>query len=618
MAKKKAKAAGKNGSVKGSKKGSAKGSSKRKSSKKSAGKKNAKKGAGKKAAGSSFMSEIDAELHSIEEDIKRFKGHVESPPEHVEPVAVRPEPKKVVSASRLESAVEREVEEVKEERRFEIPANLGSLFLYFVSSLVFTAVLAFLFGSGPTFLFYFAFGIFLWWWSHRFHKEDAHVIRPFLSLGSLVVFLYLSYLLFGDLLSLLVCVVYSLSFVVAGVLFFYHTKKELSGEIHRSFPRTFLVVFYSHVIALAAASAVAYLIGMLLLSGSFMSVGFLILAWLLPSLLVYFFLTKFLYLRFFDQVHIKRDVMKGLGHALIYSVVFIVLLLMAYLLTAMQFVAMEKDSYEDAFAGIFADLQNVRADIQESAYRYDSPELMGLRVSQDVLSLSDELYRNATGLRIDVSRTAFSFWDYLSDAYFAKLVNDRQVVSSVSVFTSEVEEVKEDLFREYERLKRQQDAGVFDDGSTSLEGHYDHLFMRVADLYMPYGPNPHIEMLRARIRESSHSFEELLADGELLEFNMVYHPDMEVFLPGDSRFSRMFYDIVYHTAIFRDLMVFGFNTITFNVKETVDPFALRAIYVDADESLLSGVLRLRVIRSDLEATLSLADEADVNEVKEIA
>jgi hypothetical protein len=71
--------------------------------------------------------------------------------------------------------------------------------------------------------------------------------------------------------------------------------------------------------------------------------------WLLPSLFMYFFFAKFLYLSYFDRKHIRRDVFKGIMHAAIYSVAFVVLLLLAYVMTAIQFANDERAGYADEF-----------------------------------------------------------------------------------------------------------------------------------------------------------------------------------------------------------------------------------------------------------------------------
>jgi hypothetical protein len=451
------------------------------------------------------------------------------------------------------------------------------------------AVIAFLFGSWKTFLFYVAFGIFLWWWSHRFHLAKARILKTFITLGILVPVLYFFYWVFNDLLSLLVCVFYALSFVIAGVLYFYHVKRELAGVIHRSFSRTFLVIFYSHMIALAAASLLAYLLPKVLIHDSFVGIIDLILAWVFPTLLLYFFLTKFLYLKFFDSVHIRRDILQGLAHGAAYALIFIILLVLAYVLTAIQFAGMERASYETEFTHITTRLSNVDFDLSMAASG-TSKNFLGFEITGDVLSLADNSIQDVAAVNEELTRS-FSFGDYMSDNYCTLLVANRVEVSKAASEEYGINEVKSDLIREYRRVRWFEREGLYDDSTTTIEAHLASLSAYLDGNYVPYVEPYRFALLRDKISSSADSYSALLEDGDLLDFNLVYRPEMSVLAEGDSRFSRAFYDVVYHTRVFRDFMVLVFNSITLQVEDTLEPY--------------SKVLRYRVLRSNIEATLSL-------------
>jgi hypothetical protein len=549
-------------------------------------------------------SKLDKELDKLDADIQRYKTGIGMPGRAVP--TPKPKTPKVISATRLERAVEEEVKSLR--KPFWEGKDLGSLSFYFISFLICVAVLAFLFGSVPSFVFYLAFGIFLWWWSHTFHTTQAGTLKSFFSLGFVVVLLYVSYWFFDDLFSILVFIIYALSFLISGVLYFYHVQRNLAGEIHRSFPRTFLVMFYSHIMAFTAASAVAYLLPELLLSDSFISIPFLLFAWLLPVLLVYFFLTKFLYLRFFDRVHIKRDLSKGLVHGAIYAILFILVLLFAYVLTAMQFVVEERAGYDDTFSTVFTTLHNVKSDIKAVPFQYDTTELLEFKVTKDVIALSEQSTKEATELKDRLGKTSVASGDYLSDNYFTMLSHDRLAVSSMAVLASEVDELNDDLLREYRRMKRFQAEGVFDDGTKSLEEHGSVVKRYAKDAYTPYSEPYQLTMLRTRISRYLNSYSGLVEDGELLEFNIAYLPEASILKPGESRFSKRFYEIAHHTVLFRDLMLFMFNTMAFHVEETLDPYAVSSLYyAAAEESLPSSVLRYRVIKSNIDALFSIAE-----------
>ncbi len=585
-----------------------------------------------------IVPDIDAELAKLELKIADFNTHVVKPPKSVKPVDIhkdidkklsegivqRPielmesiESKKsikdIVSATKVENAIEKEVgvfeKELKRDEKilkkeWTMPDNMGSLTFYFLSSIVCIGLLAFLFGTVSSFIFYTVFGMLLWWWSHQFHKLGEGFLKSFLAKGFVIILLYIVYWVFDDLLSLIICIMYALSFVIGGILFFYHSRRDISEEIHKSFARTFLVIFYAHIMAFTAASAIAYLIPFAL-PDYFVSFIFLMFVWLLPTLIIYFFFTKYLYLHFFDKKHWAKDLKKALGHSLIYSVVLVFIIILAYLLTAMQFVGMERVSYDDSFNEIFKTLQNAESDIEAAPFKYDNYELVGMRVAQDVVALADDQYRNATRTKTYLKSSALSFWDYLSDNYFTLLMMDRLGVSVASTKSDEISEIKDDLFREYDRMKRFDKAGYFDDGTTNMEDHGVALAFYLSENYLNYERPADSTELHQRMHSFFNSYGGLVADGALLDFNRDYYPDMGLLGPGECRFGEQFYDMLYHTVIFRDLMVLSFTTIDFQTNELIDPSTVRYLFVDADESFRSRILRYRIVKANLDATLAI-------------
>ncbi len=534
-------------------------------------------------------SGVDLHMDRVEAEISRYKRALTSR-KVVAPVSV-------VAAS-----------EVKDdfnffERSFEQARDMYSLSFYFVSALICVALLAFLFGTVKTFIFYSIFGMFLWWWTHRFHVSRMHILKPFLSLGSLSIFLYFFYLAFNDLLSLLVCVMYAMSFVIAGVLYLYHTKNDFQGEIHRSFPRTFLVMFYSHIIALTAASIIAYSLPPLLFWDSFVSLMFLMLVWLFPVLLVYFFFTKFLYLRFFDRVHIKRDALKGLAHGAGYAGVFVALMLLVYLLSAIQLTGMERVRYASAFEQGAISLSESKLSIYDAF----GEDFLGFGVAKDVMGMTDEAMADIA-VNQDMVKSRFSFSDYVSDDYFTMLAGNRRLVMSSVSSASSVAEIGADVVREYGRMKIYIAQGVFDDGTRDLEDHDAVLKAYLSAYYAPYSEPPHFSALRQRLDGNQDSYASLFADGQVLEFNLAYHPDMRMFVSGDSRFSKRIHWMLYHTRIFRDLMLFVLDSVLLQVDEVIEPYPVRLLHeAGADEYLPSNVLRNRVIKANFDATISLVE-----------
>jgi hypothetical protein len=531
------------------------------------------------------LSPIDAEIHRIESEIERFKKGVESLS------SAKPE-ETVISAN----LIEKEIKAIEKESK----GKWGPVVFYFISSLVCTGILAWLFGSLTGFVVYFSLGMLLWWWSHQFHLAKARLLRSFVSIGSFMIVLYVSYVIFNDLLGLIVCILYAIAFVIAGILYLYHFKREMDSEVHRSFPRTFLVVFYSHVIAFTSAVVVAYLLPEFIFGDGFVSVIFLLLAWVLPSVLVYFFLTKFLYLRFFDRVHVKRDILKALGHGIAHAVLLIALLALAYLLTAMQLVWDERDSYSASYTSTVMSLSNTRSEISAGS----GEGIFGLKVAQDVVSLSESVLRNASSVRGSL-KISFSLYEYITDAYFSGLVRNRLAVRSIEQDADGVVGLKSDLEREYRRMSLFAERGYYDDGTTTMSDHSSSLDDFVSVYYIPFAEPGEFSIVKSRFSAGSYSAS--MADREIAGMLYAYSDEFD-FLDARSEFASSLLEVLYHTLIFRQVSWFAFSGIADDVHETIDPSMLRALYdMRAGESEESRVLRFRMIRSDKESLLALSE-----------
>ncbi|MBW2965441.1 hypothetical protein KY363_08340, partial [Candidatus Woesearchaeota archaeon] len=481
------------------------------------------------------------------------------------------------------------------------------LTFYFASAILCVAALAFMFGSWTTFAVYLAFGFFLWWWSHQFHLSRSGILKPFVYLGSLLLVLYALHAIFRDLLGVVFLALYAIAFVIAGVLYLYHLKRGLYSEMHSSFPRTFLVVFYSHVIAFSSASLIGYLLSGIVFPDRFVSIMYVLLVWVLPCLLVYFFLTKFLYLRFFDRVHIKRDVLKSLDHGVAYAVVFIVILMLAYILTAFQLAGMERAAYADVLKQASSEISVVSFDMS-AADDSGTDNILGTKVARDVISIADEYSRDVRSAPAGIM-TAFSFADYVSDEYFAQLVRNRILISSVSSKAYGISMLASDLVRENSRLKQEEASGRFFDGTDDLDTHLHELRVYMEAVYVPYVEPYQFARLGQKIDEEHDSYSGLIADGELVDLDAVSIPEFYSLLPKGPRFAKAAYEVLYHTKVFRDIAVFAFRNVVMQAEDTIEPEAYRLLGdmggPESSESARSAVLRYRTISQNHEAARAI-------------
>jgi hypothetical protein len=144
---------------------------------------------------------------------------------------------------------------------------------------------------------------------------------------------------------------------------------------------------------------------------------------------------------------------------------------------------------------------------------------------------------------------------------------------------------------------------MFDDGSSNVANHAAMLKKYVEDSRLSYVEPYDVERVRGKIRDSYNSYSGLVADGELLGFVVNYNPDLSVFVAGDSRFSARMSDVVYHTTLFRDLLVAGFYDISFTVEDVIEPYPLKELYYAETVSDRDSALKYSILKSNIESNL---------------
>ncbi|MBW2968483.1 hypothetical protein KY362_08435 [Candidatus Woesearchaeota archaeon] len=550
----------------------------------------------------SMRSKLEDDLRRIEADIKRLKTSakrgikVEEAALLSKDIKTTPRPAysmHEVDADRLKQGI--------------TEASRGTA-AYVLTILLSAGILAYLFGSAETYVAYVLCGVVLWKFIHQHHESRSHILHSFFSTGVMIIPLYLLYFLFNDLFGLVVCVLYAMSFVIAGLLYIFHTKRGHKEELHVSFPKTLLAMIYSHFLAAALASSMAYILMTTLLTDSFKSVFTISATIIFPTLLVYFFLTKFLYLRFFDRVHVKREVLKGLKHGAAYAALFVVCIIFAYMLTAVQLTTSAKADYRNIMDDVVLNFPNIRADIAQTAFDHGTTELSDTKTARDMIAETDRIKRQANDLKRQTDTLSFSLYDYISDTYMTKLTETELEVKQAHLLAKNAEEAKDDLLREYEKVSQMKAEARYDDGSTSMSEHHTNLNIYVSG-YVPYEPLPEVRYLREKIESGTDSYTSLLSDEMLFDFALVYSPETRRLLPGKSRFSRAAHELLQHTKLFRDFMILVFESSASEAQEIAHPSMTEALYNgrSADETMMSQILRYRIIKSNIEATKALAE-----------
>lgn len=478
-----------------------------------------------------------------------------------------------------------------------IPEKTAFLWWYFIIYALGLGVLYYLGGTWQTLVAALVFSIILELACSN-HSPRLHHIHSFTFLGLMILVLYAGVIYFNDVMSILLAAVYALSFVVAAALYFYHRDKEFAEDLHKSFPRTFAVVFYSHVIALSVALALAWLLPQVLVGDSFVTVAFLLCAWVLPCVFAYFFLTKFLYLRFFDPVHVLRDLWRAFIKGFCYSILLLLVFGGAYLLTAMQLTMFETAGHQSSVESAIGKAGKVMFELSEPDI---SADLRDSEVSREVQVFSSSLIDELKSKKDVVGSRYFTVEDYISDAYFGKLLSDLFLVSYLNSYSDDAVSVKDDLFREYSRLEAEKLAG-FADGSSDSSAHLTVLKDYVLSHYEPYSQSAELSALEQDAAAMAGSYAGLVESSGIATLATDASGDMMLF-DADSRLGASVYSVLRHTVLFRDVLLFTLRNDIFVAREISNPSVVDELYYDWDvqESETSKIIRFRILKSEYDA-----------------
>ncbi|MFC1723704.1 hypothetical protein ACFL0V_06185, partial [Nanoarchaeota archaeon] len=450
------------------------------------------------------------------------------------------------------------------------------------------AVLAHYLGFPTSFFVHLIFGGFLLWLTHHMHKNKKYglALRVFWT-GIMILPLYWIYLWLDDFMSLSIIVLYAIAFIISIALYFHHTSREIERELHQSYARTFMVVWYSHLVAYAAAVLAAYFLGGALVGEAFISMMYLMFMWAIPPFFVYFYLNKLLYLRFFDPVHYKADSLKALKHGLAYTGMFIACLALIYLLTAVHATIQERDNSLVKIDEAIIDLRNISVKI-EAQDEYG--DITGLEVTQELLDETDKLIQTLES-RKSVVTQSFGIWDYLSDKYFEVLTRKRLGLTFLLLNKDDVIEMTDDLLRYHNR--------------TEEVNNTQALKQFVDANYQPYAESESLKEVKKHYYDNKNEYSYFMRDDAIYTFALSrgYHSGIGIFAPGNSRFSKRMYHLTSHLLLFRDLMLFSFEYITYNSRDTTNPEVLDNLYYnrDARESEQSKTVRYMILYKNYKA-----------------
>ena len=515
------------------------------------------------------FTSVDEELHNVNKKIKEYS-------------------KKIGVKKERTAAIEIDIEMKKTHRILDAVLKLK---YYVATYTVAIGILAYLMGTPKLFFIHFIYGAVLLWLSHKLHRESHRYglgIRVS-YIGLMIIPLYWIYTNTYDLMSLVMTVLYMICFVVTVALYFHHTSKEIQRELHQSFTRTFLVVWYSHVISLASAVALMYHLPKLILTDNYVSIMYLLTAWFIPAFFVYFSVNKLLYLRFFDPFHMKKDVSKAALHGIAYTGLFIACIALIYLLTAVNVAIVERENSLENIDESIDQLNQLKIDILTAAEETYSTEINEMMVTREIVENTDQLIKSFES-RKAVTTQPFGVWDYFTDHWFGAVADKRLALTFLQTNRDNAIHTTQQLIFLYKNLSLENETTI-QQTREFVETHYE-----------PFTETPELKEFKDDINTMRTKHRYMLEGNRLYNFAMTqsYTFGLQIFTPGKTLFSERLFDTLSYLKIFRDALFFATDNILYSSRDLTNPEIMDALYYkrDVQESQQSKAIRYKLLEEE--------------------
>ncbi|MBU2560983.1 MAG: hypothetical protein KKD17_01705 [Nanoarchaeota archaeon] len=491
----------------------------------------------------------------------------------------RDEAAEVKAAARV---LEREERVIKKEVRFILSPEEFHV-VTFVSSLI---ILSFLFAS-MSLVFYAVLTIAALLFAH-FLKEHHRPHDVLTILGVFFLPLAVTLAAFRDWLVLLLLAIYVIS-AISTVIIYYHHKKA------HALLKIMWQVTYSRVVAVTLALLLACILPLLVFPDAFLSVFELIFLFVMPVAFLFFFASKFLYIYFFDRVHIRSDFLRSLRHTVIYTLVFVVLLMCVYSLFAVGFYNSRAEFHKGYLDKALIDVSNIEKVVARN------PEIQRLMVTDDLLALAADLRGDISVEKSMADERTISFADILDDSYF--ITTSDAVLNTIrfTVLNFELLELKSDIVDWTGNLTETANKNMtFPDGSSTLEEYTADLNAYVEEGFVDFSQNPDVIDLVAKLNDPSATYSYF--EGEGFFYWFAKNVRLDFVYDSGSIFGRQMSIVIRHSEPFRQMARLYINIIIFTNNERASPSSIRRLYMDRESDLLpvSSAVRYSIIKDDMD------------------
>ena len=320
--------------------------------------------------------------------------------------------------------------------------------------------------------------------------------------------------------------------------------------------------------------------------------------YIMPALFIYFLFSKFYYIYFFDPKHPTKDWIKSLGHAVVYTIVFSVVLIGAYSVSSVNFFNTQNEAYLeqlenniDGFSALEEVLTNEPIKLQElEVFKELNSQVGKLRADME----------SEITLALNKDNTDITFKDIAQDKYFRTISENNYNLIKFTAKGKGLIDMKHKIVDKYMYATILANQGLsFSDGTTTIEDRLEKIKPFVDEQYSPFeisfetidliekfdDPNTKFKVLKENMDMVYHGkfFKDSVGLGSLINFKVPFQTGV--------------YNVLSHSHMFKEGARFIFKSaIYWNIEEN-NPDAMEILYQNRnkEESQISALIRYEIL-----------------------
>jgi len=406
------------------------------------------------------------------------------------------------------------------------------------------------------------------------HKHKAHDTS--IIIGLFIVPATITIVFFNDLFSWTLLLIYLTAFFSAIGVYHYHNKKH--KLLH-----TMWKVIFSRLVSVTFA-VLTFIIISNFLPSKFISLPTALIYYIAPTIFVYFLITKFLYLLFFDPKHPRKDFFLSARHSLAFTIVFMLIVIFSYAVVATLLFNNQDALYKSQLEKDIVDMNAIGDSIQFS-------DAAALKVTRDIESFRLNLQDRIERARSAADNQDVQFPSIMNDQYISTITSNAINLIEFHILEEQLILAKDDIVRKQATINNLLENNIpFEDGSKTLEQRITFLKTKS---FIP------------QVRERDEILDELAQTDqydyyEENGFNWLFG-DREgltrITAPNNFLELRA-YEVLKHTIAFKEFARFSLENIIFVNSEVASPSIANHLNTNLEESQISKTIRLEMIHSE--------------------